>query len=598
MRNSILVTGGAGFIGSHLADYLIGQGHHVIVLDNLSYAADLNNLSEARATGCCEFVRGDICDTELVLCLLRSHKILQIFHLAAESHVDNSIESPDVFVTTNVLGTLSLLKAAQSYWSETDQMEKARFVHISTDEVFGHLNEEDAPFHEYSPYNPSSPYSASKAASDHLAKAWFTTFGLPVIVTNCSNNYGPRQHEEKLIPTIIRNAIAGNPIPIYGTGKNIRDWLYVEDHCQGLYLAMSRGQPGESYAFGSQNEIRNIDIAKTLCRLLDTHFPRENNQKYQDFITFVEDRKGHDWRYAIATDKVEKKLGFVPNRYHEPYFLETVQYYLAKYTEGQSSNDINRKHLKNSDSINFANVELNYESFRDLAQNKNLSENERLGFPDRYRQGFTKEITKDIAKKLLFDNKRGSTFLDIGCGAGSLTSEILAICAASEIKAVLVDSPEMLQHIDKSFDFCKVPGQFPNVMEKVRAHSPSGYQSILCYSVLHYIILDHNIFDFIDAVCACLAPGGVALIGDIPNQSKRNRFFSTETGIQFHKNFMKTTERPRVDPYKIQRNSIDESVLDALVERARSNGCNGYLVPQPNTLPMYNRRDDLLIQRL
>lgn len=598
MKNSILVTGGAGFIGSHLVDYLIEKNFHVVVLDKLTYAGDLSNLSKAQESGQLLFVKGDICDTELVIQVLKSNEIINIFHLAAESHVDNSISDPDVFAITNVLGTISMLKAATAYWTQTDQMENARFVHVSTDEVFGHLTDNDPPFHEKTPYKPNSPYSASKASSDHFAHAWHSTFGLPVIIANCSNNFGPRQHDEKLIPTIIRNALNEQPIPIYGTGKNIRDWLYVEDHCQGLYKALRIGKLGESYAFGGENEIRNIEIAEMVCRLLDREIPRSSGKPYEELIRFVEDRKGHDWRYAMAIDKVRKEIDFVPTKEYDNKLLETIRYYLLKYGDDEEQNTQHNVDLKTSQSIDFANVDLNYEAFRDLAQNKHLSQNERIGFPDNYRQGFVEHIVTDITQKLNLEDKPNSSFLDIGCGAGDLTSALLNICSSQDIKAVLVDSPEMLQHISETPIHSQVPGKFPDNFTAVIGEAKGGYHSILCYSVLHYIIIDHSIFDFIDAICLSLAQGGSALIGDIPNQSKRNRFFSQETGINYHKKFMQTNEPPIVEHYNIDRNTIDESVLDALIDRARANGCHGYLVPQLSTLPMHNRRDDLLIQKV
>ena len=326
--NTVLVTGGAGFIGSHLVDLLIYKGLKVVVLDKLTYAGSEENLVDAEASGKLTFIHDDICNTDLVLDILRRHKIFHVYHLAAESHVDNSIHNPDVFVATNVMGTVSMLKATQRYWQETKQIEQARFIHVSTDEVFGHLAEEDEPFCESTSYRPNSPYSASKAASDHFAQAWHSTYGLPVIITNCSNNFGPRQHMEKLIPTIIRNALAEKPIPIYGSGKNIRDWLYVKDHCKGLYLALTKGKVGESYAFGGNNEMRNIDIVEMICSILDQKSPRKNGQSYKALITYVEDRKGHDWRYAIDTTKVNKELGFITDSNMVKYLSDVIMVYL------------------------------------------------------------------------------------------------------------------------------------------------------------------------------------------------------------------------------------------------------------------------------
>lgn len=319
-----LVTGGAGFIGSHLVDLLLSKNVRTIVLDSLTYAGNMNNLAQASKNELFSFRKGDICDGDLVLNLLWEHKVDTIFHLAAESHVDNSINNPGSFVKTNVAGTYSMLHAARLFWEDALKPATFRFIHISTDEVFGQLTESAPPFDEDSPYAPRSPYSATKAASDHLARAWHTTYGLPVIVTNCSNNFGPRQHQEKLIPTIIRNALAGNTIPIYGNGKNIRDWLYVEDHAKGLILAATRGQPGRVYCLGGDHELQNLDIAYKICEILDRLEPQNSGQSYSTQIKFVEDRKGHDWRYAIDGKRSKTELGFMPSEDFDHNLQNTV----------------------------------------------------------------------------------------------------------------------------------------------------------------------------------------------------------------------------------------------------------------------------------
>lgn len=323
--SSVLVTGGAGFIGSHLVDLLIEKGHHVVVIDKLTYAASMDNLKDAQETGQLTFIKEDICAAEKVYQALKDHQVQAVYHLAAESHVDNSIDDASPFLQTNVMGTYAMLTASTKYWEESSRFNAFRFIHVSTDEVFGHLAESDPPFNEKTRYEPNSPYSASKAASDHFARAWHTTYGLPVIVTNCSNNYGSRQHAEKLIPTIMRNALAGNPIPIYGNGKNVRDWLYVKDHCNGLYLACSKGQIGETYCFGGRNEKRNIDIANEICACFDAHSPREDGKSYASQVTFVEDRKGHDWRYAVDSTKSEEKLGWKGHYSLQQFFADFVQ---------------------------------------------------------------------------------------------------------------------------------------------------------------------------------------------------------------------------------------------------------------------------------
>lgn len=296
----VLVTGGAGFIGSHLTDKLLQDGHKVVVLDDLTYAGSMANLAEAEKHSNFVFVKESICNTSEVLRILQSYEIDIVYNLAAETHVDNSINAPAIFIQTNIVGTYSLLSAALSHFSALKNCENFKFIHVSTDEVFGQLDEDNPPFTVQSPYSPRSPYAASKAGADHLVRAWFHTYGLPTIVTHCSNNFGPRQHNEKFIPTVIRLALNHQPIPIYGTGKNIRDWLFVEDHCHGLSELINDGRMGETYAFAGDNELRNIDLAHMICGMLDELVPI-SGKHYRDFITFVEDRKGHDWRYALKS---------------------------------------------------------------------------------------------------------------------------------------------------------------------------------------------------------------------------------------------------------------------------------------------------------
>jgi dTDP-glucose 4,6-dehydratase len=309
-NGTLLVTGGAGFIGSHLTDLALARGHRVVVLDALTYAGSLDNLEAARRQPGFTFVKGDIGDRALVEELLAAHGVHRVFHLAAESHVDNSITGPEPFLRTNVDGTFRLLEACRAVWERRSRPDGFRFVHVSTDEVFGDLGPDDPPFHEATPYRPSSPYSASKAASDLFARAWFRTFGLPVVVTNCSNNFGPRQHAEKLIPTMIRCALAGHPLPVYGDGRNVRDWLYVGDHCRGLLLAGERGMPGETYCLGGGTELPNIELVRLICAHLDDIRPQPDGRSYADQIAFVTDRPGHDRRYAIDGAKARRTLGY------------------------------------------------------------------------------------------------------------------------------------------------------------------------------------------------------------------------------------------------------------------------------------------------
>ena len=327
MQN-VLVTGGAGFIGSHLVDLLLGTGANVVVLDLLTYAGNLDNLAEASVSSQYKFVRGDICDTELVKHLLSEHNIDTVFHLAAESHVDNSIANPGKFIETNVNGTFSMLYAGLQYWEGRGKQDNFRFIHVSTDEVFGQLQMHEPAFNEDTPYKPNSPYSASKAASDLIVRSWYHTYKFPAIITNCSNNFGSRQHNEKLIPTVVRTALAGKSIPIYGTGNNVRDWLYVKDHCQGLMQAGLYGKVGENYCFGGKNELQNNDLVMMICRILDQIKPNINCL-YSKSIVHVEDRKGHDFRYAIDPRKAQTELAWNYSANFTDDLYATIKHYVV-----------------------------------------------------------------------------------------------------------------------------------------------------------------------------------------------------------------------------------------------------------------------------
>ncbi|MDI4633985.1 dTDP-glucose 4,6-dehydratase [Pelomonas sp. V22] len=327
---SILVTGGAGFIGSNFVlDWLQQSDETVINLDVLSYAGNLENLKTLEGDARHVFVQGDICDRALVDKLLAEHQPRAIVHFAAESHVDRSIHGPGAFVRTNIEGTFTLLEAARTYWSglQGDATAAFRFHHVSTDEVYGSLKKDDPPFSETNPYEPNSPYSASKAASDHLVRAWHHTYGLPVLTTNCSNNYGPYHFPEKLIPLMIVNALAGKPLPVYGDGQQIRDWLYVTDHASAIRAVLQGGRVGEVYNVGGWNEMANIDIVKTVCALLDELRPSADGP-YERLITYVTDRPGHDRRYAIDARKIERELGWRPAETFETGIRKTVQWYL------------------------------------------------------------------------------------------------------------------------------------------------------------------------------------------------------------------------------------------------------------------------------
>ena len=346
-NKTILVTGCAGFIGSNFVPYFIDKykNYNIVNLDLLTYAGNLKNLAEVEDNPRYKFIKGDICNRELVEFIFDEYDIRGVIHFAAESHVDNSIKNPGVFIKTNVNGTFTLLDVAEKKWMKKpftykDEYKNCRFHHISTDEVYGTLNETDL-FTEETPYAPNSPYSASKASSDMIVRSYQETYGLNTVITNCSNNYGPKQHDEKLIPTIIRKCLAGESIPIYGDGKNIRDWLYVLDHCKGIDLAYHKGKAGETYNIGGRNERTNIYIANKICEILDKLYPISKNsilnpkssslKSYKELITFVTDRPGHDRRYAIDASKLENELGWRADENFESGIIKTVEWYFERF---------------------------------------------------------------------------------------------------------------------------------------------------------------------------------------------------------------------------------------------------------------------------
>jgi dTDP-glucose 4,6-dehydratase len=325
----ILVTGGAGFIGSAVVRLAVARGHEVVNLDAMTYAASEENLAEVADSPLYAFEKADIRDAEALARIFETHRPDWVMHLAAESHVDRSIDGPRAFIETNVMGTYEMLQAARSHWEGRGKPEGFRFHHISTDEVFGSLPQDPAvKFTESTAYDPRSPYSASKAASDHLVRAWHETYGLPVVLTNCSNNYGPYHFPEKLIPVIILNALAGKPLPIYGDGSNVRDWLFVEDHADALLLVVEKGQVGESYNIGGENERSNLELVRTLCDILDEKRPKATGS-YADQIAFVTDRPGHDARYAIDPSRIREELGWKPSVTVEEGLARTVEWYLT-----------------------------------------------------------------------------------------------------------------------------------------------------------------------------------------------------------------------------------------------------------------------------
>ncbi|UTW44093.1 dTDP-glucose 4,6-dehydratase [bacterium SCSIO 12844] len=329
---NILVTGAAGFIGSHFVKMMLSQYDDIKIIsyDKLTYAGNLANLSSVKSIENHVFVQGDIIDEKCIYNILREHQIDTIVHFAAESHVDNSIDGPKIFFQSNVMGTFNLLQQAKAYWLDEKKWtdSKCRFHHISTDEVYGSLSKDAEAFTEKTAYQPNSPYSASKAGSDHIVRSYFHTYRLPVTTSNCSNNYGSYQHQEKLIPVVINSCIKQLPIPVYGDGSNIRDWLYVKDHCKAIDCIIQKGKLGEVYNIGGNNEISNIALVKMICRLMDQY--RSEHQPHERLISFVDDRKGHDWRYAINYSKLYNELGWSPSEDFETMFKETIEFYLER----------------------------------------------------------------------------------------------------------------------------------------------------------------------------------------------------------------------------------------------------------------------------
>ncbi|MGC8742921.1 MAG: dTDP-glucose 4,6-dehydratase [Verrucomicrobiia bacterium] len=332
IKRSILITGGAGFIGSNFIHYILKTEPEIFVvnLDSLTYAANLENLKELLDPNRYIFIKGDICDKELVCEIIKKYNVSIIVHFAAESHVDRSILGPEQFIQTNVIGTFSLLESARKAWIQEKMfpLSQVRFHHISTDEVYGSLKPDEPPFTESTPYKPNSPYAASKAASDHLVRAYFKTYGLPITITNCSNNYGPYQFPEKLIPLTILNAINGKPIPIYGDGKQIRDWLYVEDHCEAIWLVINKATAGETYNIGGENQITNLELVKNICQILDELLSNSKFKPHQQLLTYVADRPGHDRRYAMNIEKIKSELGWKPRESLFSGLEKTVRWYL------------------------------------------------------------------------------------------------------------------------------------------------------------------------------------------------------------------------------------------------------------------------------
>lgn len=332
MNERIIVTGGAGFIGSNLLCYLHEKypDANFLNIDKLSYASDLSYLRSIKDSNRYTFKKLDIVDRDAVRDIIQTYRPEGVFHLAAESHVDNSIKGPEPFIQSNVVGTFNLIEECRQFWEQEDDLKSPRFLHVSTDEVYGELGDDGA-FSEETPYAPNSPYSASKAGSDFIIRSYFHTYGMNVVTTNCSNNFGPHQHDEKLIPTVIRTALDGGDIPVYGKGENVRDWLYVKDHCEALDFAYQKGKAGETYAIGGNNEWKNIDLVKKICEILNEEQPSGSIDDYKELITFVTDRPGHDFRYAIDASKIKRELGWSSSDSFEAPLRETIRWYIERY---------------------------------------------------------------------------------------------------------------------------------------------------------------------------------------------------------------------------------------------------------------------------
>jgi len=328
--NKFLITGGAGFVGSNFVHFCLNNNHKVLNYDSLTYAGNLNNLKDAELNNNYQFIKGNICDGELFSDCLNEFNPDYIVNFAAESHVDRSIDSPDSFIKTNINGTFQILSSSYNYYSKLNNKNIFRFLHVSTDEVYGSL-EDDGFFTEQTPYNPSSPYSASKASSDHLVNAWHRTYEFPILITNCSNNYGPYQFPEKLIPLMVINCLENKKLPIYGDGKNIRDWLYVEDHCKAIYSVLQKGKIGDTYNIGGNEEKTNLEIVNTICEILDELHPSKMLKSYKELIHFVKDRPGHDYRYAIDSSKIKKECNWTPSESFYSGIEKTIKWYLGNF---------------------------------------------------------------------------------------------------------------------------------------------------------------------------------------------------------------------------------------------------------------------------
>ena len=395
-----------------------------------------------------------------------------------------------------------------------------------------------------------------------------------------------------MIPKVIQNALRGLPIPIYGSGRNIRDWIYVKDHCKGIYLALALGKVGDTYLFGGDKELRNIDLVEQICLILDDFHPSPDGRSYKEQVEFIVDRKGHDWRYAIDSNKAKQELGFEGPSNFRQNLLKTVKSYLLEWSaDEKTTSRVTRKHLQHEI------LELDYSGFQSRALNKHLSEYERIGFNDEDRTGLTPQIFSDIRKKLNLDQLVDGVMIDIGCGAGSLTNEIVSWCSQQKIEVYLNDSPEMLAHNDHISHYVALPGKFPEVFSEVLAAQPEGFDAVLCYSVIHYVPNREQIVDFILKIFDLLKPNGKALIGDIPNASQRARFFASPTGKALNRSYWASKGLEERPANRSKHSFIDDNLLQSLVLEVRNAGGEAFIVPQPSTLPMHNRRCDLLIQR-
>lgn len=574
MKN-LLLTGAAGFIASHCADQLLAQGYRVIAVDKLGYASNMANLTSALAHPQFTFQALDINETEALFALLQRYEIDCVLNLAGETHVDNSIHDPFPFLQSNVQALASLLEACRRYM----QIQPAlRLLHMSTDEVFGSVAQNVQPCDERSVYAPSSPYSASKAGADQLLHAWAKTYGIKANIVFACNNFGPRQHREKFIPTVITRALAQQPIPIYGDGSQQRMWLPVQECVRALILILERGAPGENYCIASMHTLENKQLAQRLCAKLDERFPE--HAPHERFLTFTVDRPGHDWRYAMAADKLAA-LGFTPAADIDTCLEQTIAYYLEP--AGKATPD------------DLATCELDAESFTTLATLPDCPDYARVGFTQQSRAHHVDAIVSDIKDKLENFAQPKPRLLDIGCGASALTEQLHAEIFTRGGHVLANDLPAMLAHLPAHPQRDCVAGDFLQALPDIQSQQ-AGFDYIICYSVLQYVNSTSQRRAWLKAIVTLLKPGGIALLGDLPNRSKRRRYFQSEAGRAAHQHYCQQHDLPADTPVAPGHNQLDDIEITAMLALLRDQGSEAYLLAQPESLYFHSRREDIVVK--